>query len=252
MIEDVEQSLRLQEVDRQIADLNAEVARLPKHIAEIEKQLETHNRKLEADRAAVLANQKERKQRDLDIGTNQQKISKLRDQMLQAKNNDQYRAFQHEIEFCENEIRKAEDRILALMSESEPLEANVKTAEVALAKERQQVESEKAEARQRTDVDKKLLEEATAKRNTIFTAFPPPLQSTINRLKKKHTNGIIVADGTKGTCSGCRMQLRPSYFQSLKTSKTILFCESCGRILRYAPPIDQQAMYEGGTRVALS
>ncbi len=85
MIEDVEQSLRLQEVDRQIADLNAEVARLPKHIAEIEKQLETHNRKLEADRAAVLANQKERKQRDLDIGTNQQKISKLRDQMRAGK-----------------------------------------------------------------------------------------------------------------------------------------------------------------------
>lgn len=252
MVEEVEQALRLQEVDKQISDLNGEIARLPKHIAEIEKQLDTHNRKLEADRAALSANHKERKQRDLDIATQQQKISKFRDQMTLAKTNEQYRVFQHEIEFCENEIRKTEDRILDLMSEAEPLEANMKAAETALAKEKQQVDAEKTDARQRTEVDKKALDEATAKRNVLFSSLTPPLQSTVVRLKKKHANGVIVADATTGTCSGCRMQLRAQHFQNLKASQTTMFCESCGRILRYAPPIDQQAMYEGGTRVALS
>src|SRR5689334_22406152 len=129
---DLKLVIRLQEIDNRLADLAREISALPKHIAEIEKKLVSHERKLEADRAALSANQKERKGCDFDIQTQEQKISKLKDQMLQAKTNDQYRAFQHEIEFCQNEIRKKEDRILELMAESEPLEKNVKTAEAAL------------------------------------------------------------------------------------------------------------------------
>ena len=60
--------------------------------------------------------------------------------MMEAKNNDQYRAFQHEIDFAKQEIRKAEDRILELMGEAEPLDKNVKAAEAALADEKKQVE----------------------------------------------------------------------------------------------------------------
>src|SRR5579862_5284528 len=121
---------QLQTLDQRIAALEKEVATLPKHIAQIEKTLEAHLRRLEADRAALTANQKDRKKLEGDIQLHEQKISKLKDQMLGAKTNEQYRAFQHEIEYVEQEIRKAEDRILELMGESEPLDANVKKAEI--------------------------------------------------------------------------------------------------------------------------
>src|SRR5437879_283192 len=135
MLPDISLVVRLQEIDNRIAELTREVSSLPRHIAEIEKKLESHQRKLEADRAALAANQKDRKQLEGDIQIQQQKISKLKDQMLEAKTNEQYRAFQHEIEFCEKEIRQAEDRILELMGESEPMERNVKTAAGALKQE---------------------------------------------------------------------------------------------------------------------
>ena len=145
MLPDLKLVIRLQEIDNRLADLFREIAALPKHIAEIEKKLISHERKLEADRAALAANQKERKKCDGDIQVQEQKISKLKDQMLQAKTNDQYRAFQHEIEFCEKEIRKAEDRILELMGESEPLDKNVKAAELSLKAEKAAVEKEKTD-----------------------------------------------------------------------------------------------------------
>ena len=129
MLSDLKLVIRLQEIDNRLADLAREIATLPKHIAEIEKRLTSHERKLEADRAALSANQKERKKCEGDIQVQEQKISKLKDQMLLAKTNEQYRAFQSEIDFCQKEIRKAEDRILELMSESEPLDKNVKAAE---------------------------------------------------------------------------------------------------------------------------
>src|SRR5437879_12618601 len=104
--------VRLQEIDNRLGDLAREIATLPKHVAEIEKKLASHERKLEADRAALLANQKERKKCEGDIQVQEQKISKLKDQMQSAKTNDVFKAFQHEIQFCQKEIRKAEDRIL--------------------------------------------------------------------------------------------------------------------------------------------
>src|SRR5579871_1497802 len=171
MAADIEQVARLQSLDLKIAELEREVATLPKHIAQIEKALDSHIRRLEADRAALQANQKERKSLDDDIKTETQKISKLRDQMLGAKTNEQYRAFQHEITFCEQSIRKAEDRTLDLMSEAEPLDINVKKAEAALQQEKQQVESEKARARERTAVDQKQLEELQGDRKSVVASL---------------------------------------------------------------------------------
>src|SRR5579863_8968448 len=162
MTAEMEQVTRLQSVDLKIAELEREIATLPKHIAHIEKALDSHLRRLEADRAALVANQKERKQLEDDVKVENQKISKLRDQMLGAKTNEQYRAFQNEIGFCEQAIRTAEDRTLDLMSESEPLDANGKKAEAALKEEKGQVEGEKTRARERTAVDQKQLEQFKA------------------------------------------------------------------------------------------
>ena len=90
-------------------------------------------------RAALAANQRDRKKLEGDIQIHEQKISKLRDQMLQAKTNEQYRAFQSEIDWCGTEIRKSEDRILDFMEQSEPLEKKPKAAEADL---KQQVEAD--------------------------------------------------------------------------------------------------------------
>src|SRR5579864_6659851 len=182
MLSDLQLVIRLQEIDIRLADFAREIATLPKHIAEIEKKLIAHERKLEADRAALSANQKERKKCEGDIQIQEQKISKLKDQMLQAKTNEQYRAFQNEIEFCQKEIRKSEDRILELMGESEPLEKNVKAAEAALKTEKAQVEAEKQVARDRTAADEKASAELQQERAGITSQIVPATYQLYERV----------------------------------------------------------------------
>jgi predicted nucleic acid-binding Zn-ribbon protein len=156
--------------------------------------------------------------------------------MLQAKTNEQYRAFQHEIEFIEKEIRKAEDRILELMSESEGLEANVKKAEAALKEERQQVEAEKTRARERTALDQSQLAEARKERDEAATKLPRATLNTYDRIRKKW-NGVAIAEVVGGKCSACQIVLRPQFLQDLKRGESMMFCESCGRFLYYNPPV---------------
>ena len=235
MLPDIKLAVRLQDIDNRVAEVTREVSSLPKHIAEIEKKLESHERKLEADRAALTANQKDRKRLEGDIQVQQQKISKLRDQMLEAKTNEQYRAFQHEIEFCENEIRRAEDRILELMGESEPLERNVKAAEGALKQEKAQVEGEKQQARERTAVDQQELDQLQTERKSIATQISPTVLSAYERVRKLR-HGIALAEAVDGRCSQCHMSLRLQFFQDLKRGEQVMHCESCNRILYYNPP----------------
>jgi predicted nucleic acid-binding Zn-ribbon protein len=235
MLPDIKLAVRLQDIDNRVAEVTREVSSLPKHIAEIEKKLESHERKLEADRAALTANQKDRKRLEGDIQVQQQKISKLRDQMLEAKTNEQYRAFQHEIEFCENEIRRAEDRILELMGESESLERNVKAAEGALKQEKAQVEGEKQQARERTAVDQQELDQLQTERKSIATQISPNVLSAYERVRKLR-HGIALAEAVDGRCSQCHMSLRLQFFQDLKRGEQVMHCESCNRILYYNPP----------------
>src|SRR5579871_4457547 len=181
---DLKLVIRLQEIDNRLVDLTREITALPKHIAEIEKRLVSHERKLEADRAALAANQKDRKKCEADIQVQEQKISKLKDQMLQVKTNEQYRAFQSEIEFCQKEIRKFEDRILELMGESEPLDKNVKAAETALKAEKAEVDKEKQIARERTAVDENSAAELKTERASIVAEITPAIYQRYERVRK--------------------------------------------------------------------
>lgn len=237
MLQDLALALRLQALDRNIASLENEIATLPKHIAEIEKRLESHTRRLEADRAALSANQRERKKLEGDVQVQEQKISKLKGQTLEAKTNEQYRAFQNEIAYAEGEIRKAEDKILELMEQSERLEKNVKAAEADLKNENQHVESEKTRARERTDLDQKELADRLAERKSITDQMDAKVYTHYLRIRKK-TKGTVVADATEGRCSACQIALRPQFFQDLRRGDQIMFCETCGRMLTYNPVID--------------
>ena len=236
MLPDLNWAIRLQDIDNRLAELTREIATLPVHIAEIEKKLVSHERKLEADHAALTANQKERKKCEGDIQVQEQKISKLKDQMLQAKTNDQYRAFQNEIDFCQKEIRKAEDRILELMGESEPLDKNVKAAEVALKAEKAQVEAEKQQARERTAVDQKAAAELQSERAGVVKQMTPAIYQRYEKVRKAR-RGIAVAEAIDGRCSVCNMGLRPQFFQELKRGDQVMSCESCLRMLYYNPPV---------------
>jgi predicted nucleic acid-binding Zn-ribbon protein len=254
MFRDLETVVKLQGIDLRAAELQKEIAALPKHIALIERALESHQRKLEADRALLAANQKERKQIELDVKVHEQKISKLRDQMMSAKTNEQYRAFQHEIQFCEDAIRKCEDRTLELMLESEPLEQNVKVAGEALKKERDAVEQEKAQARQRTADDQKQLDELMAERKTLAAELQPESYSAYERLRKR--TAVAVSESVEGRCTACQIELRPQFYQELRKRDRMLFCENCRRILIYNPPVsfDEAGPIDAaaGTRVDMT
>ena len=230
--------LQVQKMDLRISELEKEIASLPLELARIEKTLDSHKRRIEADKVGLLANVRDRKKLEGDIQTHQAKISKLKDQIMQAKTNEQLRAFQHEIEFAEGEISKCETQTVELMTLAEPLEAAVKKAEASFKEEKVQVDAQKDRTEARTTESKGFLAVAVDGRKKALAALTPQLTAMYERLRKKHKNGIVLGDVVEGRCMGCQMMLRLQYFQQLRQSDKVMNCESCGRILYYNPPKD--------------
>ncbi|MGH9785540.1 MAG: zinc ribbon domain-containing protein, partial [Terriglobia bacterium] len=162
------------------------------------------------------------------------KISKYKDQTLEVKTNEQYRALLHEIEFHEGEIRKLEDAMLSEMIESEALEKALREAERSLAEERVRTEREIVEARQRQQQDEAELSTARAARGETQGRLAPDVYDTYERVAR-FRRGIGVAEVRNSTCGACHVVLRPQAYADVRSNTRIVVCESCGRILYFVP-----------------
>src|SRR6202158_5266807 len=167
MLPEIENLLKLQDTDKEIRRLQDEVAEFPKRGAVIEQKLAGTKAQLEKAQAAIKADEAARRKYDTSINDLRGKISKYRDQSLDVKTNEQYKALLHEIQFAEKEIAANEDKILELMVNADTRDKEVKAAQGELKAEAAEIEQEKEQARQRTAEDEKLLAEWRAKREQM-------------------------------------------------------------------------------------
>lgn len=233
MLSDIENLLQLQVADKEIRQLKDEIASLPKRVAVIEEKLAGTKARLEKARGAAKADEANKKKFESAIQDLQGKISKYRDQSLDVKTNDQYRALMHEIQFAEQEIRINEDRILEVMLNVEVREKDVKAAEAELKAETAEIEQEKAEARKITAEDEKKLAEWNAKRDGLRHGISEDLLRHYERVMKFRGSGLAEVRDQK--CMGCQVMLRPQTYNEVRNAASVVMCDSCQRILYFDP-----------------
>ncbi len=233
MLPEIENLLKLQDTDKEIRRLQDEVAELPKRVVAIEQKLAGNKAQLEKAQAAVKADEAARRKYDTAINDLRGKISKYRDQSLDVKTNEQYKALLHEIQFAEKEIAGNEDKILELMVNADARDKEVKAAQAALKAETAEVEKEKEQARQRTAEDEKLLSEWRAKRDGLRTGISEDLLRHFERVSKFRGSGIAEVRDQK--CMACRVMLRPQTYNEVRSGTQAIVCDSCQRILYFNP-----------------
>jgi predicted nucleic acid-binding Zn-ribbon protein len=233
MLPAIENLLRLQEADKEIRRLQDEIAEFPQRVAVIERKLAGTKAQIEKAQAAVKTDEAARRKYDGAITELRTKISKYRDQSLDVKTNEQYKALLHEIQFAEKEIAAAEDKILELMVNGDARDKEVKAAQAELKAATAQVEKEKELARQRTAEDQKLLTEWHGKRDKLRTGVDEELLRHYERVSKFRGSGISEVRDHK--CMACQVMLRPQTYNEVRSGQQTIVCDSCQRILYINP-----------------
>src|SRR5271165_1082313 len=235
MHSDIHNLIDLQRVDSRIAALRAEIAALPAEVRQIQAKLAGSKTRVETVQAAMKADETARRKYESEIQDHQQKISKYRDQSLNVKTNQEYKALLSEIEQPEAAIRKLEDRILEIMVAADARKEELKKAEASLQADTADNEKEKEHARQQTAEDETALAELDAQRQELRANINDDTLRHYDRVLKLRGSALSAVHDDQ-MCSVCRVILRPQVYQDVVKGEEMIYCDSCQRILYFVPP----------------
>ena len=230
MAHPLEALLVLQEKDRKIAKLQREIRDIPARKADIEKQLEGAKVKLAKAREVLKKATADLKQLEIEAGAHSEKIIKYKQQQMEAKTNDQYRAFLQEIAAAEKAISVLEDRELVIMDQVEAAKKGIAECEAELKEEEGGVSEEKEMLEDRLQSVQENLNALIADRGRITSNVNHFLLLKYDRLFK-NKGDFAVVEVEKDHCSGCHMRLPPQVINDALNPAKLVICNFCGRML---------------------
>lgn len=235
--------LGIQKLDQRIGELTREIDNLPKHVASIKARLAAHRQALERTQAILAENGKERRHLESQVGDQKQKIAKLQDQMNGARTNEQFRAFQHEIQFCKDAVDQFEERILENMEQAETLQSNVSQAVADLKVEEAKVANDVEVATARIEADKQERARKESDRNSAVTQVSSSTMQVYERIRT--SRGPAIAPIIDERCGACHVRVRPKFLQDLRhLTDGVFTCESCGVIVFLPGALDHEVQIE--------
>jgi len=227
---ELEQLLVLQDRQQKIKQIQTEVETLPLQKKSLEAQLAASVAGVEALKQKTRKVEMDRKKLELDVGTRNESISRLKTQQYQTRKNDEFQAIGHEIERYENEIRKIEDEELELMIEADKLRADLGVEEKKAATVKESVTRQTADLEAKSKTLESRLEELTKERAEIAGKIDEDLLGRFERLFKSKGDAVVVPLEHE-VCTGCHMKVTTQTAHRAKAGKEIVSCDNCGRIL---------------------
>lgn len=230
---ELEKLLILQDRDQKIRQIQLEIRTLPQQRRNLESQLAASAASLESLKNRARQLEVDRKKLELDVGTRQGSINKLKTQQYETRKNDEFQAMGHEIQRYEKEIVQLEDAELTLMEESDKMKTQISGEEKVAAAARESVNRQLVDMGEKTKTLEKRLAELGAEREKLAGAIEEDVLDRYERLFASKGDAAVVAV-EHGVCTGCHMKVTTQTAMRARSDAELVSCEQCGRIL-YSP-----------------
>ena len=227
---ELEQLLILQDRQQKIRQIQTEIRSLPLQRQNLDGQLASSAAALAALKSKAQHLEMDRKKLELDAGTRQESISRLRTQQYQTRKNDEFRAMGNEIERYEKEIRQIEDQELDLMEQAEKLKVELTVEEKKAASSRESIGRQMADLEEKGKALESRLQDLTGERAELASKIDEDVLARFERLFASKGDAAIVALEHE-VCTGCHMKVTTQTAHRVRNGKEIVSCEQCGRIL---------------------
>ncbi len=236
---EIKQLTELQDIDLQIATLDAEIN---SEQAELEKRKTSYNERqlaIQELQAKVESAEAKRKELDTELTDELSRIKERQSKMMQVQTNREYQSLLKEIEDGKKANKEREDEIVQLMEQIESL-TKIMTEEGNLC------ESEEKELEDEATKLETLASKVNRKIDVIAKSRDKKANDVKTGLLKKYDalrirrNGKAVVGVTDATCQGCFMNIPPQQFNDILRGDKLITCPTCQRILYYLPETDKE------------
>ncbi len=226
----MEPLLALQEIDGQIRELQHEIRDIPARKDDEKGRLSDTAAKLEDARARKMDIQARIDEAQQEIAAQQEQIKKFRQQQATLKTNQEFRAMDTQIKYCEEEIATQEGIVAESQAQLPPVVEEIEMIQVKYDEEKSGVDANIAELEDRQAQAAEMLGQLEKERAEAVTKVPAQQLSYYTRLSKSRWP-VVVPLENGSVCGGCHLVQPPSAAHLLKRNNVLVACQMCGRLL---------------------
>ncbi|GEM_PF-544671 len=232
--------ISLQKLDIKIDAVKDRLANLPGEIEELKNRIESLKKELESLDNLLKDKELKLREKNSEYREKQEKLALYKKQLLDIKNNDEYRAMLHQIENQKKIIEKVEEEIILMEEELEEFRESLPERKKAIETEIQAVESEKDKLLGMDSVLKKDISVLLEERHKIEERIKVSVLKKYERLRAKGYREVLVPikkimgnEGEEYVCSACNSTIPLEISLKVREGESFVRCENCGRYLYY-------------------
>ena len=237
---DLQHLIRLQQLDTEIESARRRIADIPGIQQALDEKLAEQTATVASVKQRLAESQTARRDIEKDVASIQTRLSKYKDQLMEVKTNKEYQTMQKEIATAEESVRSLEDRILDRMEEADVLSRELKLAEAELKRQQADLAREHQALQEEAAALERGADQRSATRAALAKELSPAALALFEHVSRQR-KGLAVAEARNGHCMVCHVRLRPQVFNEVRRNESLIQCDSCLRILYFAPEAPQSA-----------
>jgi predicted nucleic acid-binding Zn-ribbon protein len=222
--------VQLQTIDSEIYALKDEKLAKPEEIKALETAFEEKKQHLATLDKNLLELQKQRKDNEIELGSKEENMKKLQNQLYQLKTNKEYQAMLQQIEEAKADASVIEDRILEILDETDKARKDIDLEKGKLQEEEKIFNAKKKDIENRIKEIDERLAQLEAQRKQITPNINEKIISQYERILVNR-DGLAIVSVENNSCAGCNMFVPPQVINLIKMYERIVTCEVCNRIL---------------------
>ncbi len=205
------------ELPLEVQDLEDDIAGLETRIANLGKEI--------SDTEAFIAQKKE------DIINGKALVAKYEEQRNNVKNNREYDSLSKEIEYQDLDIQLSEKKIADGKHQLEEKAKSLAAATELLDGRREDLANKQKELETIISETEKEEQMLLKESEDIQSKIDARLLNAYKKVRSNVRNKMAVATVKRDACGGCFNKIPPQRQLDIASSKKIIVCEYCGRIL---------------------
>ncbi|MBI4652490.1 hypothetical protein HY745_14680 [Candidatus Desantisbacteria bacterium] len=222
--------LKLQETDIEIIRLEKELLRIPGEIKIIDEKMQVYSLRLIEKKNNMDTLLKKRKEKEIDLASQNDKIKKLESQLYSLKSNKEYAAMLKEIKDIKENNSKFEEIILNFMFQYDIEKEEYSKLETEAKNFGSLISNEKDDKiKEEENLKKMLQEKLEARKLAVNDLDKNTIYSYERILKNKNDYAIVEIKGE--ICQGCHMGIPPQMINDIILSNELFKCPNCARIV---------------------
>ncbi|MBU0728332.1 MAG: hypothetical protein KKE17_15430 [Proteobacteria bacterium] len=226
---------------RELQAIDLQISKIDEDLALGEEELE--KRKLtiaERQESIVKYDEKkgagERRRRELEAEV-EDELARIKDRqtkLMNVQTNREYQSLLKEIEDAKKNNKQREDEIVLLMEQVETLKNKEHEQSTICATEETLLSEENEKVGKNATTLNKKKEDLLKTRETKSKKVPAASLKKYEMLREKR-NGIAIVGVTNSICTGCYMNVPAQFYNEVLKEEKILSCPTCNRMLYYQP-----------------